>query len=237
MQTLYQFMDRVGFHHPLHPALTHLPVGLIMAAFIFALMDMVLHKSTLAQTSRHCLLLAIAVLPATALLGYFDWKTRIGGAMLFPIKMKLLLLPALFALLIAAALTGREEMVHSIKYKALLTLSFLVVVAIGFFGGELVFGAGKALSRQNTASTFSLPDGRDLFRQKCSMCHLTDSETTKIGPGLKGLFQRKKMPTSGKPVSGATVARQLRKPYRDMPAFTGFSDQEIEALIDYLKTL
>jgi len=132
---------------------------------------------------------------------------------------------------------GREETKHSLKYKSLLTLSLLVVVAIGFFGGELVFGTEKSLSLQNTALTVKLPDGGGLFRQNCSMCHLTDSEATKIGPGLKGLFQRKKMPASGKPVNNHSVARQLKKPYRDMPSFTGFSNQEIQALIDYLKTL
>lgn len=234
---LYQFLETIGYHHPLHPALTHLPVGLVMAALIFALLGLAMQKSNLSQSSRHCLFLAIVALPATAILGYFDWKLRLGGAMLFPIKMKLVLAPILFFLLIVAAFTGRGEMVKSIKNTTVMTLALLVVIAIGFFGGELVFAPGASLSPQKAAAVDQTMEGAALFQQKCSMCHLSDSAATKIGPGLKGLYHLGKLPTSGRPVSDEAIGQQLRSPYRDMPAFPDLSDQEVRALADYLKTL
>jgi len=237
MKGLYQFLETIGYHHPVHSALTHLPVGLVMAALIFVFLGVVLRKSNLAQSSRHCLFLAIVALPATALLGYFDWKLRLGGAMLFPIKMKLVLAPILFALLIAAVFTGRGERARSVKNITVMALALLVVLAIGFFGGELVFAPGAAVSPQKTASAGQTAKGAALFQEKCAMCHLSDSAATKVGPGLKGLYRLGKLPTSGRAVNDESIGLQLRSPYADMPAFPDLSDQEVRALTGYLKTL
>jgi uncharacterized membrane protein len=37
MDFLYRFSESMGFDHPLHPALTHMPAGLVVGAFIFLL--------------------------------------------------------------------------------------------------------------------------------------------------------------------------------------------------------
>ncbi|MDZ7760448.1 MAG: c-type cytochrome [Desulfovermiculus sp.] len=74
--------------------------------------------------------------------------------------------------------------------------------------------------------------------QGCSQCHFTDSKNTKIGPGLKGLFDRTNLPVSGGPVTEEQVRNQLMEPYADMPSFADrLNQQEIENIISYLKTL
>lgn len=78
-----------------------------------------------------------------------------------------------------------------------------------------------------------------LFSEKgCAQCHYTDSRETKMGPGLKGLFDRESLPVSGEPVTEASIRDQLLTPYRNMPSFADrLSEEEIDHLIDYLKSL
>ena len=51
VEALYLFLQRIGYHHPLHPPLTHLPMGLIMACFIFALLAMLLSQPALLRSA------------------------------------------------------------------------------------------------------------------------------------------------------------------------------------------
>ncbi len=79
--------------------------------------------------------------------------------------------------------------------------------------------------------------GASLFATKCSTCHLIDSESDKVGPGLKGILQRKQLPVSHRASTPENVVRQLKTPYLAMPAFPSLSDQDIADLLAYLKTL
>ncbi len=81
--------------------------------------------------------------------------------------------------------------------------------------------------------------GAQLFQEKgCNQCHFTDSRKNKIGPGFEGLFDLEKLPVSGWPVSEPNVKRQMIDPFDKMPSFEDeLTDQEIDAIIVYLKTL
>jgi cytochrome c len=86
-----------------------------------------------------------------------------------------------------------------------------------------------------------LPDlagkGASIFESNCAKCHYVDSSETKIGPGLKGLYSRDKMPVSERRVSDTDVRRQLKTPFDKMPPFPRLSEDDIQALLAYLKTL
>ena len=80
--------------------------------------------------------------------------------------------------------------------------------------------------------------GKGIFENKCSFCHYSDRTEVKIGPGLKGILTRKKLPVSGKPATPENVIHQLKDPFKDMPSFRStLSEQDIKDLIAYLKTL
>jgi len=81
--------------------------------------------------------------------------------------------------------------------------------------------------------------GAALFEAKgCGQCHYTNSKETKIGPGLQGLSGRESLPMSGKPVTAENIRDQLMTPYKNMPSFADrLSEEEIDHLIEYLKTL
>ena len=81
--------------------------------------------------------------------------------------------------------------------------------------------------------------GAILFNEKgCNDCHFVDRTDTKVGPGLKGIFKRDRLPVSGRAVNEANMRKQLISPFRAMPSYANrLSDQQIKALIAFLKTL
>ncbi len=78
--------------------------------------------------------------------------------------------------------------------------------------------------------------GEALFKSNCTVCHFTDSKAKKVGPGLQGLFKSERLP-SGKPVSEPEVSRQIEQGGGGMPPFGHLKDEEIQALVEYLKSL
>ena len=79
------------------------------------------------------------------------------------------------------------------------------------------------------------PSGETLFKNNCAVCHFTDSTAKKVGPGLLGLFKSERLP-SGRPVSEAEVSRQIKQGGGGMPPFGHLRDDEIQALVEYLKS-
>jgi cytochrome c2 len=83
----------------------------------------------------------------------------------------------------------------------------------------------------------SIDLGRESFGRHCASCHNADSEESKLGPGLKGMFQKDRLPASGRPVTEENLRQQLAAPYRSMPAFGHLPEREVADLIAYLKSL
>lgn len=79
--------------------------------------------------------------------------------------------------------------------------------------------------------------GKTLFQNKCQSCHLAESEKSKVGPGLKNLFKKERLPYSQNPATVDNVLEQLESPARNMPSFSSLSESELANLFAYLKTL
>ena len=99
-----------------------------------------------------------------------------------------------------------------------------------------MYGTGRSTESAGVGNA-ALPEGEAIFAKNCAMCHFTHKEDTKIGPGLKDLYKRGQMPVSGWEVTDDNVRRQMRTPFAAMPAFTDQSEEEIQALLDYLRSL
>jgi len=188
---LYELLSVIGFHHPLHPAMTHLTVGLTIAGFIFIVSAYFFKRPKYAQSAKHCAVLALLAAILTVIFGYLDWQHFYGGSLVFPIKMKLGLTVALLVLLLAVVFTSIQSKKESVPRLLVHLLSLLVVIGLGYFGGELVYG-NKTTSTQTTSKnatgTESVVAGAKLFDKSCSFCHFTDKTNAKVGPGLKGFF-------------------------------------------------
>ena len=75
MDFLYQLLQKMGFDHPLHPPLTHMPIGLVIGAFIFLLVAITLRRnSSLTKAAYYCIVFAFSFLFPAAFL-----VTPIGG--------------------------------------------------------------------------------------------------------------------------------------------------------------
>ena len=231
---VYDVLSQIGYHHPLHPPITHIPVGLVIGAFLFGLAAWLFKRQALLQTARHCIILALLAAPVAVLLGVMDWQHFYGGAWLVPIRFKMALAGILIVLLVLAWAASRRQNEALGGRLILYGMCLATVTALGFFGGELIYGP-----RSDTAAIDDahVQAGADLFAESCVMCHYTDSTETKVGPGLKGLFQREALPASEKPVTAEAIADQLKTPYENMPAFPDLTEEEVAALVAYLKTL
>jgi uncharacterized membrane protein len=168
IESLYGFLREMGYAHPLHAPMTHLPLGMMVGAFIFAILARLLGKTSLIPTARHCTVLAfISVFPA-AVFGVIDWLHFYGGAWLFPIRMKILLAPILAVILLICLLL--EKRAHIVRRTLIffLLLGFLTSAGLGYFGGELVF---SHLKIPEPPVSMSGQEGAEAFVRACVSCH------------------------------------------------------------------
>jgi len=235
LDQIYDTLARIGYSHPLHPAVTHIPVGLVIGAFIFSLAAWIFNRDSLSRTAKHCIILALLAVPPAAMFGLMDWRHFYAGAMLPPIRIKMVLAAILIILLLVAWLASRKENRIMRRLIVVYGMCLVTVMALGFFGGELVYGV-----RAGSAASIDSPlvrRGADIFGQRCSVCHYAEKNEAKIGPGFKGLFQKDRLPVSKKPLSDDAIISQLRSPIDKMPPFPDLSQEQIQALIAYMKTL
>lgn len=183
---IYQTLAKIGYTHPIHPPMTHIPVGMVIGAFIFGLLAWLMRRDQLAITTRHCITLALLGLVPTVLLGYIDWQHRYAGVWSFPIKMKLVLAVMLFLLLIIAATIGSRARVVSTGALAIYALCLVNVTALGYFGGELVFGRS---SPTQTGEATEIQVGSAQFKTSCSACHPNGGNSFKTNLPLKSAPQ------------------------------------------------
>jgi len=240
---IYNALQSIGYTHPVHPFLVPVPIGMVIGVFLFGLGSWIFKKPTLAQTARHCSILAILFSPLAILAGLMDWQYYYKGVWLIPVIVKMVLAGLLLAALGTAVFRSGVKTIEIKRLMPLYFFCFLLVIGLGFFGGELVYGAHgmpglERETRTPAATRQSLnQQGADLFAKRCAFCHLTSSRKTKIGPGLQGLFQRKTLPVSNRSVTEENLRRQLTTPVKNMPSFPNFTEQEVQSLIAYLKHL
>lgn len=104
--------------------------------------------------------------------------------------------------------------------------------------GDVVSGTASPPSRDlSPAFEANVERGASLYASLCASCHYPDREEARLGPGLKGLFTKKSLPHSGKPVTEESIRWQLIRPAQSMPSFPGLNAQETADLMAFLKTL
>jgi len=135
---IYAALASLGYTHPLHPASTHLPMGLVLGAFLFQLAS--IKWTDLAKTVYYCLVLALVTAPIAAVSGLLDWQHRLHGKMTGLITAKLGLSVALIALLAYVLYKYRAETPTWRAMTFWCALAALVASALGLIGGELAYG-------------------------------------------------------------------------------------------------
>ena len=184
----YKILTTIGYTHPIHAPTTHIPVGLVIGAFIFGVVSLKLRKENLARTANHCIALALLALVPTVIVGIMDWQHYYAGAWLFPIKMKLPLAGLLLILLVFAFSAGYRAETITKQALIIYALCLLNVTALGYFGGELVYGGrvpGKVSDTTTLATDADIEAGATLYNQTCSACHPNGGNSIKQNLPLK----------------------------------------------------
>jgi mono/diheme cytochrome c family protein len=102
------------------------------------------------------------------------------------------------------------------------------------FAGAIVL-AGTSLYAQQKGDAAK---GKDVFDSNCGVCHNSDSDEAKIGPGLKGISKKAKMSTADKKPTDANILQKVNEGGNGMPPYkVTLSDAEKTNLIAYLKSL
>jgi cytochrome c len=84
----------------------------------------------------------------------------------------------------------------------------------------------------------SATKGKDVFAEKCSVCHFADSDAKKIGPGLKGIGKRGTFTVNNNKVTDDALKTWITNGDSLMPPFKDVLDeQQIKDVIAYVKTL
>jgi uncharacterized membrane protein len=140
VELVFELLNKVGFSHPLHPALTHIPMGMVMGAFFFGLAAVVFKNRDFSKTANHCVALGLIFILPTIIAGYFDWQHTFGGEWEFLIILKIILAFVLTALLGIALKLGGKEGSDPKTLLILYILCLICATGLGFSGGELQYG-------------------------------------------------------------------------------------------------
>ena len=88
------------------------------------------------------------------------------------------------------------------------------------------------------AAAGSAVRGKQVFEQKCAMCHFADSDQKKIGPGLKGISKRGTFTVNGNKVTTEALKTWIENGDSQMPGMKDTLDPaQIRDVVAYVKTL
>lgn len=140
IETLFEFLTNIGFLHPLHPAFTHIPMGMVMGAVVFRFCSIVPKFKGLAKTAYHCVILGLFGLAPTAVTGILDWQHKYQGQWETLIVVKMVLASLLAILMVFIAVKDDTDNPGLNKMTGFYFLMIIFAVGLGFSGGELIFG-------------------------------------------------------------------------------------------------
>ncbi len=230
LDTFYGFFASLGYEHPLHPAIVHLPIGAVIAAWFFCVLGMWRNHDGLRRSAYYCSVFALVFVVPTVLLGAADWQHFLAGAKTTPIQLKLgfasVLVVSLFTIFI---LGWRKKDAGALARVMILpaTLNLGLVVGLGYEGGNLVYGGKQPDAPQQYQA------GATLFKNNCSGCHAGGGNVIKPNLPLLGAAQLK---------TEASFQQFIRSPHMPggkqgpMPGFdqSKLSDADATALYNYI---
>jgi mono/diheme cytochrome c family protein len=123
------------------------------------------------------------------------------------------------------------------------SLALLGIAALACAGALYAQSGQKSPGTKKPAAALAkdpaaVARGKDLFQQKCSICHFDTSDTKKIGPGLKGINKRGTFTVNGNKVTDENLKTWIENGDNLMPPFKEtLEEAQIKDVIAYVKTL
>lgn len=139
VENLYSLLAKIGYSHPLHPMLTHIPMGMIIGMVVFSFIGLIWKDKNFGQTAFYCSVLAlVAILPVIGA-GLLDWLHFQQGEWNPYIIAKMILAAVLTALLIFVVILKRKGTQPG-KMFLIYFLCLACAGGLGYCGGTLVYG-------------------------------------------------------------------------------------------------
>jgi len=139
IENLYDILAKFGFSHPLHPMLTHVPMGMIIGMVVFSLLGLIWQDKFFNRTAYHCSILALLSVIPVIIAGMLDWVQFMEGEWLTFIIIKMVL-GALLTILLAVSVVLKSK---EGSPKLVFLFYFLCLACaggLGYSGGSLIFG-------------------------------------------------------------------------------------------------
>ncbi len=227
LEFVYRSLEAIGYYHPIHPTEVHMPIGLIVGGLGFSLTALLFRRPALAQAARYCFVLAFLFMFPTLIFGIMDWQHYYNGSWLHPIKMKIVLSGVLMLLLSWSVFINRKGVARQAFIIPVYALSFLMVVGLGYYGGELVLG-GRAT---NISRAFG--EAGAIFEVNCVNCHPNGRSATNPKLALRNTPQ---LATFEAFINHVRKPTQLNGSPGDMPPIPEevLSDEEVWQLYQYI---
>lgn len=137
---LYMWLAKLGYGHPIHSPVTHIPMGMVMGGCLFVLIAALRNKPALYRTAMHCYTVALVSILPVMFVGYMDWQHFYRGDWRVEIIAKIILAVVLFVVCAYNVARLRKEPGDRRVTIAAAVISLAVAGALGYFGGELVYG-------------------------------------------------------------------------------------------------
>jgi cytochrome c5 len=120
----------------------------------------------------------------------------------------------------------------------------LLAVTLAAVFSTLAIAQEKAPSGKNTnadsrpaGELAAIARGRIVYRDRCEICHFSESEAKKMASGMKGIYKRGKF-VDGSKVNDASMEKWIVNGGKNMPPYKAvLNSGQIHDLIAYLKTL
>jgi len=227
LDSIYGFLAKIGYGHPLHPAVVHMPIGMVIGALVLALTALIWRKNQLGLSAHHVFIAALIFYFPAVLSGVMDWRHFYGGAWMTTIKIKVALAVILLPLLLIGYFWGRKSEEHPVRLVVIYVLCVIMAIGLGFYGANLVYGAAPA------AVPSEQPNAEQVYQANCAGCHPQGGNS--IAPEL---------PVKGSKFlkSSSDFSAFLRKPLKSdgstgaMPAYPPetLSDSQVDELYKYI---
>jgi len=117
-------------------------------------------------------------------------------------------------------------------------ISVLALGLVSLLGAGAFVATGSPKTTNNAANAAAVKRGKDVFQQKCSVCHYDNSEQKKIGPGLKGISKRGTFSVNGNKITDDSLKNWIENGDQLMPPFKdNLEPGQIKDVVAYVKTL
>jgi mono/diheme cytochrome c family protein len=130
-----------------------------------------------------------------------------------------------------------------LRFKSSWPFTSVALALTAIFSAPLIAQVPKPIDKNKTSNSASaglsaaISRGAIVYKEQCAICHFSESDAKKIGPGLKNIYRLRKFPDGGK-VDDVSMQNWILSGGRNMPPFKAvLNPSQIRDLISYLKTL